>query len=199
MAEIELNDVISLSARLEAFGAYSIVNRFHVIIDNGAPATFAAWQVAFQNYLDTLYGNLSATLSAGVLPDSIGVRNETQGLVFGSMSWGAWAGGTALGDPTPLGVACLTFGRTVKPRVQIRKYFGIFTEANCNAAAWDGVVQGACVNALTYHITQQTPAVGQTLTGVAYNRTLGTVTYASSVATSAEPAYQRRRKRGRGS
>lgn len=199
MADFENNDVVSLSARMEYDAAHSIVNAWHFILDNGGPLQFSQITLAIQNYLDTIYGNLTDYISDLQLPVSIGVRNETQGTVFGSMSWGSWAGGVNAQDPLPLGVCCLAWARTYVPRVQLRKYFGVFTEQHLATGVWASALRTACDDALVYHIAQQTPDTGITITGVAYNRTLLSVTYGQSVTTTGEPAYQRRRRRGRGS
>lgn len=198
MADFENNDIITLSARMTYDTSYSIVNVWTVILDNGGPLSFSQVQTAIQNYLDTLYGYLTTYLVDNQDPSSIGVRNETQGTVFGSMSWGSWAGGTNTVDPTPTGVALLAFARTKAPRVQIRKYFGVFGEDLTSNGLWTGTVRGAAENAITYHIGQQTPDTGITWTGVAYNPVGPVVNYGWTVASSAQPAYQRRRKMGVG-
>lgn len=199
MADFDANDIIRISARMKWDDAYDIVNVYHVILDAGAPLAFSAIQTAVQNYVDTIYGYLTAYLCTNQTDSSIGVSNETQGTVFGSMSWGTWSAGGHAGDSVPLGCSVLTFGRTSRPRVQIRKYFGVFAEVYTTEGAWLSTVRGACENAMTYHISQQTPDTGITWTGVAYRPSTGLVTYATSVSSSEEVAYQRRRKRGRGS
>lgn len=199
MADFETNDVIRISARMLFDEAYAILNVYNVNLDAGGPATFAEMQTPIQDYLDTIYAYMEDEMVDDLTPDSIGVRNETQGTVFGSMAWGDWAGGLSAFDAVPLGCCVLAFGRTKLPRVQARKYFGVFGEDVCVNGVWDGVVRGSCVNALTYHLTQQVPTTGFTFTGIAYNTDTLLKTYATSIASSAEPAYQRRRRRGRGS
>jgi hypothetical protein len=178
---------------------HSIVNVWTVNVDAGGPATFASWQTAIQNYTAALYTYMNSYLVNNLVVDSIGVQNLTQGLVFGSMSWSGWGGGAATGDSLPLGCALLVFGRTLVPRVQIRKYLGVIGEVEATDGVWSGTVRGAAENMMTYHITQQTPDTGKQLTGIAYNPTTLAKTYATSVSSSGEVAYQRRRRRGRGS
>lgn len=199
MADFENNDVISLSARLEYSGGFSVVNVWYVQLDSGGPTSLAGISAAIQAYMDTLYGYLTAYFPDEVTPVSIGVRNETQSTVFGAIAWGSWAGGTATQQVTALGVALLAFARTYVPRVQIRKYMGPFTENDIYEGEWAATIRGAAENMMADHISQNNPQGTIFWTGVAYNRTLGTVTHGQTATTSEEPAYQRRRKRGRGS
>lgn len=64
---------------------------------------------------------------------------------------------------------------------------------------WVQALTNACRDAMLDHILSFEGTEGLVILGVAYNRTLLTTTDALSVDTSAEPAYQRRRRRGRGS
>jgi len=199
MAEIEINDVLRLSCRMLFDNTYSVVNTWTVNVDAGGPATFASWQTAIQAYTAALYTYMNSYIVNNITVDSIGVQNLTQGLVFGSMSWSGWGGGAATGDSLPLGCALMVYGRTLVPRVQIRKYLGVIAEIESNDGVFTGTVRGAAENMMTYHITQQTPDTGKQVTGIAYNMTTLAKTYATSVASSSEVAYQRRRRRGRGS
>lgn len=99
----------------------------------------------------------------------------------------------------PPGICLLGWARTLKPRVQIRKYWGVFDEGGLTGGLWTAATRTACQNAMVDHITSFVGTNGLTVVGVAYNRTLLTTTDALSATTAEEPAYQRRRKRGRGS
>lgn len=199
MADIENDDIIRLGCVLKLDAIYDVVNTYHIQVDAGGPATFAAASLAFQDYVDDIYNYLTAQMANNVTDGYITVANVTQATVFGSIAFGTWTGGSNGAEHVAPGVAVLAYARTVKPRVQFRKYFGIFTEADMLDGAWTATVRTPCENALAYHIAQQTPRTGYTFTGVVWNYATQTLTKGISATTSSEPAYQRRRKRGRGS
>ena len=109
------------------------------------------------------------------------------------MGWGA------TGDPTAAGVCVFAWGRTYKSRVQIRKYFGVFDEGGITDGVWVAAVRADAQAAMDYAIAPHGVGNFTNIQAVAYNRALGTYEFAHSADTAAEPAYQRRRRRGRGS
>lgn len=123
----------------------------------------------------------------------------TQNTVWGNIAWDAYAGGTLAEQSTSLQVALLGFGRTAISRVQLRKYFGVFTERDMTSGAWLANVRGACDDLMVDHVQEQVMAGGLALQGCAYRLSDGRVTLATSVSTSEQPVIQRRRRRGRGS
>lgn len=160
---------------------------------------YASASQDIQEYMDEIYDNIDTVLHTSMLVDYLTLANLTQDTTFGSFAWGTIAAGGDAGDKTPPGVCLFTWARTLKPRVQIRKYWGVFTETSTILGAWTAAARTACINAMTDHINSFAGTNGLTVLGVAYNRTLKTWTDGLSVASSAEPAYQRRRRRGRGS
>lgn len=199
MSDVNQSDVLRIGAIMELNGAFEVANVYHVVAENEGGRTFAEASLEIQEYMDDIYAALAATLSDEVLPVNLTLQNVTQATTFGAFAWDAFAGGTQAADQTAPGVALFAWARTLKPRVQIRKYFGVFTEQDMTGGEWSAGVRTACINALTLHVQEYVATGGMIFTGVAYNRTLATTTEGLSVATSAEPAYQRRRKRGRGS
>lgn len=199
MSDVNNGDVLRLGAGLIYDGLYDVVNVYHILAVLDSGLDWATVDDYIQDYLDGIYDNLKNTLSEDIGTGSISVANVTQDTTLGSILWSPTWSGTGGGEPTASGVCCFTWGRTYKPRVQIRKYYGVFGEANVVDGSWSNTVQTAVELAMTEHITPQLMATGVTFTGVAYNRDLATTELAHSVASSAEPAYQRRRKRGRGS
>ena len=179
--------------------AYEVTNVFHTLVTSGGAKDFADIIDDIQQYMDLMYAEIDVFLSTDMVVDRISIANVTQNLVFGSINWGVLAAGGDAISPTAAGVCLLAWGRTYTPRVQIRKYYGVFTEDSMAVGAWNGPVQTACYTDLESHITSQAMTDGLTLTGVAWNRTARTYTQAHGVATAGEPTYQRRRRRGRGS
>jgi hypothetical protein len=199
MADVEINDILRIGAVLELEETFEIANVYHVLVTGGGPIGFAAAALDVAEYMDLIYANLTARMSETVLPNNLTMQNVTKTTTFGAFAWGAWAGGTAQFGVTAPGVSVFTWARTLKPRVQLRKYYGVFTEDDVSAGKWSSALALNCKDAMTDHITSFTGTEGLQMLGVAYNRTLGTHTNALSTDSSREPAYQRRRKRGRGS
>lgn len=199
MADVDDGDILRVGAGLIYDGLYDVVNVFNILVETTSGLSWAAITGYVQDWLDGVYDNIKTPLNDGMGTGSISVANATQVTTLGSIAWSpSWAG-IESGEPTAAGVCCFGWARTYKPRVQIRKYLGVFGEVNVAAGSWTSTVQTACRNLMTDLITRTLMVPGVNFTGVAYNRLLGTYELASSVDVSAEPAYQRRRKRGRGS
>lgn len=199
MADFEDGDIIRLGCSMIYDSTEEVVNVYHLRLNSGGPMTLAQIDSDLQDWMDNVMETLDTELSTLMLADRISVANVTQATVFGSMPWGAFAQGGAAGEQTASGVCCFTFARTRKPRVQIRKYYGVFPAASLVDGEWDAGVTAAAGDALDYHIAEHVMPIGATMQGVAYNRELDTYEFAHTVATRGEPAYQRRRKRGVGS
>lgn len=199
MSDVDNGDVLRIGAGLNFQGVYDVVNVYHVMCESPSGITWGGASGYVQDYMDALYDEIKTPLSDTIGTNTISLANVTQGTTIGSIAWSpGWAGAEG-GECTAPGVCVFTWGRTYKPRVQIRKYYGVFGEVNVVDGVWTTTVKNACIAAMDYHIARQVLATGIYFTGVAYNRTLETYTDAVSSDASAEPAYQRRRKRGRGS
>lgn len=199
MADIDNGDVLRIGCSWIYDDAYEIANVYHVLCTSGAGKDFADIIDDIQQYVDLLYAEMDVFLSTDMVVDRISVANVTQDLIFGSINYGLLAAGGMGGDPVAAGTCLLAWARTLKSRVQIRKYYGVCGEASLEAGAWKGDIQTAAYSDLADHISSQAMTDGLTMTGVAWNRALLTYTLATGVATAGEPAYQRRRRRGRGS
>lgn len=199
MADFENGDVIRVGAVLTYDGSEDIVNVYHIKLNGGGPINWAAMDGYIQGYMDNIMDTLDTELSTLITANALQVSNVTQNTVFGAIAWGTFAQGGAAGAPTASGVACFGFIRTRVPRVQIRKYFGVFPQSALVDGAWDAGVTGAVGDALDYHMVENQIGGIADLQGVAYNRTLLTSEFGVTVSVRSEPGYQRRRKRGVGS
>jgi hypothetical protein len=198
MADFDNGDIVRLAAVLRHNAADDIVNVWHVRIEAGGPMAFAAASQDFQEYVDGLYRPIVAYYSIVTLGDRIAAKNMTQSTVWAAFAWNPAFTGASGADRLPTQVAVLGWGRTQKSRVQIRKYFGPFTENNQIGGSWDGAITAAMSGVMSYHIGTQTMTNGLQLKGVAYNRTAGTYEYAVGATATSNPVIQRRRRRGRG-
>lgn len=199
MADFDSGDVLRLGAGLIYDGLYDVVNVWHVRAGATSGQNWAAVEAMVQDWLDGVYADLKTPLSDEIGTGQVSVANVTQDTTLGTILWSpTWAGANG-SEPTAAGVCAFAWGRTHKPRVQLRKYFGVFCEINVVDGSWSTGVQDDVEAALTYAITPRSIDQFTEVQAVVYNRTLGTYELAYSVASAAEPAYQRRRKRGRGS
>lgn len=199
MADVNDGDIVRIGAGLLYDGIYDVVNVWHVRVDTAGGATWAELSTDIQAWLNSLMADLKDELVDGIGTGAISVSNVTQLTTLGSIPWSPTWAGAQVSDPTAAGVGCFAWARTYKPRVQIRKYFGVFSEAGITGGFWIAAVQDACEAAMDYAIAERALGGDRTFQAVAYNRTLETTEIGRSVAVAAEPAYQRRRKRGAGS
>ena len=199
MANFDTDDIVRLGCVLRLQDAYDIVNVWTVDILSGGGLAFGAASQDFQEWTADVYTYLTGYLSDLITAGSISVKNLTQNTVWGSMAWAGWSGGTKTDEATAPGVALLGWGRTTKSRKQLRKYFGVFTEGNLTDGVWDGTIRGAVTNAMTYATDANVMTNGLELQAKATTLPSLVTHVITSCTTSGEPAYQRRRKRGRGS
>lgn len=198
MADFENGDVVRLGAGWLNNTTDAIVNVWTVQINSGGPLAFAAASQDFQDYLHTLYAGILPIYPTTMLSDRITVKNETQATVWGAIAWKTPLGGAGVTDPLAQQTALLGWGRTQISRVQIRKYFGPFTEAALSLGLWTAGVRALCQTMMDYHIVANAQPNGLVLQGVAYNPLLSRATTALSATTTDVPVVQRRRRRGRG-
>lgn len=199
MADVDTGDVLRLGTIWHLSNVFEIANVWHVRVLSGGGLGWADASEDMAEYAEDIYNFILGRLTDNQTTFQLTLANLTQVTTIGAFDWAnPLQGGEAANNTAP-GVCCLAWARTFRPRVQIRKYFGVFTEADIE----DGVVVAAlindCVAALNRHVTSFTGVNGLEVLGVAYNRALETTTDGQSVTASPEPAYQRRRKRGRGS
>lgn len=199
MADFEVNDVFRVGAVMQFKATYDIVNTWTAQLTAGGGISYGTMYPLVQAYMDTLYAALTAVLSTQMLPNYLTLENLTQGTTGGSFAWGAWAGGTQAAEPTASQVCCLGYGRTLVPRVQIRKYLGVFTEVWMSSGRWPSQITTPVSNMMGIHILPALIGGGVTVQGCAYNPLLARVTFAQSANASQVPVIQRRRREGRGS
>lgn len=199
MADVDPGDVIRVGAGLIYDGLYDVVNVWHVLTNSAGGQTWATFVSNIQGWLNSAYSTLKTPLNDEIATGPVSIANVTQATTLGTIEWNPTWSGAESGEATASGVCCFTWGRTYKPRVQIRKYFGVFGEVNVTTGSWTATVQNACIATMEYAMTARVVGPFTNIQAVAYNRTLDTYEIAHSADASAEPAYQRRRKRGRGS
>lgn len=198
MADFNDGDVIRLGASFLMDTTDQIVNVFHVKIESGGPMAFAAAAQDFQDYIHYIYNPMMGEYTNQFASDRISVKNETENTVWGSIAFASPLLGTNLGDEAAQQVALLGWGRTPLSRVQIRKYWGPFTETSMTVGLWASALRAVVQTAMDYHIGQNAMPNGLQLKGVAYSKLLDRATYAISATTAGVPVVQRRRRKGTG-
>jgi hypothetical protein len=198
MADFDNSDIVRL-AFVQRYGTgTSIVNVVHVRLESGANIDFATFAVAAGEYGGYLYAPLAPVITNAQVADYIAVTNVTQGRVWGQANWLGYTGGNAATEALPPQVCLLCWGRTTLPRVQLRKYLGVFTEANMNSGIWAAAIVAAGVTWMGNHIAPWASTGGTTFKGGAYRDSDGRFTTAVSVASTQNPVIQRRRRVGTG-
>ncbi len=199
MADVENGDILRIGATWQFEGAYEVTNVWHALVQAGGGIGYAEAALDIQDYMEDIYELVEPKLSDEMLTDFLTLSNVTQVTTFGAMAWQLALQGDVTTEVTAPGVTCLAWARTLKPRVQIRKYWGVFCEVDMQDGLWSSSLRAACLSAMVVHIQPYSAGPALTLQGVAYNRTLDTHVLPLSATTSQEPSYQRRRRRGRGS
>lgn len=198
MADFETGDVVRLGAAFLYSAADTIVNVWHVKITSGGPLAFVTASLDFQEYVDDLYRPLVGYYRTVLVGDRISVKNETQNTVWGAIGFNPSFTGTHVGQGTALQVALLGWGRTAISRVQIRKYWGPFGEAEMEHGLWTTAIRADIQDQMDYHIGEHVMSNGLELQGVAYNKALDRATTCLTATTTGNPVIQRRRRFGRG-
>lgn len=199
MADFDALDVFQVGAVMTFKGSHSIANVWTARITTGGGVTYAAMYGYAATYMDLLYANIASQLTSDMAPDYLTLKNITQSTVGGAFAWGTFAGGAHAGDPTAAQVAVLAYARTRVPRVQIRKYLGVFTEAHMTDGLWLSTALTPASDMMGDFIVAQSIGGGLQATGCAYNAALARVTFGHSPHVSTVPVIQRRRREGRGS
>lgn len=199
MADFEQGDIIRVGAVMRYDGSEDVVNVYHILNNTIADVTWAAMAGWLQDWMDGIMTTLDTELSTLMTANVLQVSNVTQLTVFGAIAWGTFAQGGAAGAPTAAGVTCFGYVRTRVPRVQIRKYYGVFPQSSMVDGSWDAGVTDAVGDSLAYLKANTHMGDNVLLQGVAYNRTLLTYNLGITAAVNSEPSYQRRRRRGVGS
>lgn len=193
------NDIMEASARLEFDGVEDVVGVFQFRHDGVAPISDTLGVDDILEFLEVVYGLLNSAITAITLYRDVRIRNVTQDTVLGTFSWPTLvAGGTAT-DATPPGVAALLSFSTQIPRVAPRKYFGVLSEGGVgNDGRWTAGVTALLAAAGIALLFQFTATNSDWQYGYLSPKTAAFEVPTGVVVTDI-PAYQRRRRQGRGS
>lgn len=193
-------DILRVAARMKVDGVFDVVNVLHFRMEAVSPDGDTQTLLDVAEKLSNCYALLATVLPTALSADALDVFNVSDDAPLGAHAWGAgFTGGTNGGDFTPLGVSALCLMNTATKRVQGRIYVGPLIEA-----AWtDGKVNSGSLPALQNYMaelrdTNPLSEGSEIIYGV-YSRDSNILRSVTSQRVQLEAAYQRRRKRGRGS
>lgn len=180
-------------------GTEDVINVFHYRLNTGSVTDDAAVLDDLISLLEGLVTIIKALAATLTVWRRIRVQNLSTGLLIGERNFTAPITGTQTSAAAATGAAGLLSLKTNVPRVVMRKYFGPLA---ANQYANDGKLASGTVtvlnNAANYLLSPQIKANGTWQYGYLSPKA-GEFVIPTSFASSALPAYQRRRRQGRGS
>lgn len=194
----EVNDILRVTAVLRTSDQVTINNVYHTRIltmgngdDSVVADDVAAW-------LDFAYTEVIGLLPTGVSFIEVTTFNVTKDSPLPTASWPTLTAGTGGGDITPEGVAALIIFRTAVAHVIGRKFIGTLAEADTtNALLTAGALTDLAQFAAALLPSFNNPIEANTYRMGILGKT-GALHAITSAIVAALPAYQRRRRRGRG-
>ena len=192
-------DVFEVSARTEFNSVEDVVNVYQFQYQDVGSQADALTIVDILTIIESVYSIINAAMSILQVYRDVRIANKTQGTILGTFGFLTLTAGSNASPPVAPGVCFLVSWNTPVPRVGMRKYYGVMTEANTDAdGTWSSglVAVGTTIGALL-----ASPLGGPTgnyLFGYLSPKT-GIFELPTGVLVTDIPAYQRRRRQGRGS
>lgn len=194
---VEINDVVRVTAVMDHSLEGAVMNVWHAKQYAGT-ASEAQFATAAATRLDTMYGYIDNYMPDTLTFEEIRFFNVTQGTPMPTVSWPTLVDGDVdVGHPLPSVMSCLMFTRTSQSRVILRKFFGPFTEENQQDAEWTSGITNAVATGMILWFSTWTSGLGTGQGGIWSPTDLAFYEATTTVVRSV-PAYQRRRRRGRG-
>jgi hypothetical protein len=176
-----------------------IVNTFQFRLDSASLTDDAQVLDDLISLLESIVTIMKNLATAITVWRRIRVQNISNNTLIGERAFTAPIAGLVSGNPAPPGVAALLSLKTNIPRVVMRKYIGVLPQSTITAT---GVIAAASVTHLNnlgnFLMSSQIKTNGTWSYGYLSPKTAGFVRPVSFLSSSV-PAYQRRRRQGRGS
>lgn len=175
-----------------------VVNVWHIGYSD-KPSDQADFYTDIAEFLSDMYASVTADMSDLVIHNRIELYNQ------GTNSPEAWIGsssefnGTNTNDPVPTGVSALIYCRTSTSRCIGKKYLPPFTEEQTLDGVWNATTIGHLNTMAAKWGEVFVASNGTTLRAGIWRKLANAITYPISNQSSSIPAYQRRRRIGRGS
>jgi hypothetical protein len=184
---------------MEFDGVEDVVNVFQLQHTTGVAVTDAQAVADIGQFMDDLYVILEGILTILMIAREIKIFNKTQLILLGAYPFPTFNGGLQVLPPTAPGVAILSNFATGIPRVTPRKYWGVMTETSMDTQGqWEVPTLAVIATANSLLLAEYIGVNSNWQYGYFSPKIAGFAQPNSAIVTSI-PAYQRRRKQGRGS
>ena len=191
-------DILEITCRGEFNGVEDVVNVYQYRYTGASVAADADVISDFETEMESLYTPFVPDQMPTYEYRDITIRNLTQSVIMSVGAWPTLTDGTSAGKANPPGIAGLINMATTIVKVVLRKYLGGFAQSIVDD---DGTFTTAFTAKLLVFGLQLILGFSVTVRGYDYGH-LSPKTTNFEVPTSASvtdiPAYQRRRKQGRG-
>jgi hypothetical protein len=195
---VQPGDVVRVTAVMD-FDKEGTVQNVFWVLQSGGDAADGSFMTAINTKLNTAYGYFDDLMPDGLTFQEIRGYNITQAQPLPTQSWATLTtGGVDQADALPSVVSLLALLRTGYNRINARKFFAPFTEANFGDAEWSTTLVAAANNFLSGLLASYSSGNGSAEVGVWSTKLLQWLPIAEWVV-GVVPAYQRRRRKGRGS
>lgn len=196
---INAGDILEIDARMEFDGSEDVINNYQILMGSISSPDEQDVIDDILAWLETLYVIFQGVQTIKLFFRDVRIFNKTLDELVGLFAWPTLVTGQSNEPPLPPGVAGLVQFNTVVPRVLLRKYIGGWVEETLSASGqWTLAETAKLATFGTLCASPQATPNASWVYGYDSPKTASFVTPTSSVATSI-PAYQRRRRQGRGS
>lgn len=196
---VNVGDVVEIAVRMEANGVEDVVNVYQFKNNDVSGFSDAIFMDSMDDFFDDLYEPLISGQADTFVYRDMTFRNVTKSLLMGVRTFPVLTAGESVTPQLPPGVAGLINLPTGIPRVILKKYVGGFV---ISLIEEDGSFTAAITALLATMAADLLIGPFGVLANVDYGH-LSPKTMAFEIPTSGLatdiPAYQRRRKQGRGS
>jgi hypothetical protein len=193
-----LGDVIRVVAQLLSDAEITIQNVFYLKIGSAGPIDDADLIDDMGEYLEDVYDGLVGYLHTTTTFDLYKMTNVTDDSDKGAHSWPVLTAGSNGSERYAPGVCGLIRARTGTPGREGRKFFGPLTEGILSNGLIASTPLAALAAAGVSAYAQFTSSNGYVYQPIVYDRVLDVGRTPTETVATANPAYQRRRRRGRG-
>lgn len=197
---VDENDIIRVACRQRYASVDEVVNVYHVVCLTNETANDQGIGDDLADIFGQVYVEIEGLLSSALEPNVIDVYNVTQDYPIGQFNWGGgYNGGTGGGSELPSGVAGLVIWNTNVKRMQGKTYIGVLTESSLTDGIWNAAYLSDMTAFVGAMLDFPASLSSSTYQFEIYSRENEIVRHPTGFRIPLEPAYQRRRRRGRGS
>jgi hypothetical protein len=198
MAAVNDGDILRISAHMQLASAGAVDNVFTCRWNGLFSAADADVMIHIGNYMEEIYSEFSSIQVTSLTYETISAYNVTQDRPMPIIAWPSLVAGSSVGDPQPSGVAAFAFLRTGLPRTLARKFFGGLSDGAFVAGDIEPSVAVLFLAGLAVMLVPNLSlADNGTLTFGVVDKN-GVFREVVDATIDTVPAYQRRRRRGRG-